>query len=467
MDTPATPSTAPGGPQAPLQPVAPITATQPVNTSGQGKTAAIPPEIKGWNWGAFLLNWIWGIGNETYIAFLCFIPFVSFVMIFVLGAKGNAWAWRNKRWDSVEQFKRVQKKWTIAGLIIFFGSIVITIALIVFAVLFAYRTAQAPERSADTFLTAIASDPASAYALTSSNYQASVTEDDFASFVNDNPVLGEVSTESWSDVNVDDASGTISGSITGTDGTSSPITVWEVVEDNKWKVDDFELGTIADTSGGAAQADNTQSVVNVICDNGNGGSGSIYTSGGVVLTNNHVIAKSKSCLVAIPDPATGSAAEIYEATPVIVPKLSAEYDIAMLQIDGPYTDSSGTTWGDYPTTFPAFVSPAACTGAPLQLGEPLKIYGYPISSGGYNLTVTEGIVSSFSDDGRVLTDAEVDSGNSGGLAVDKDGCFVGIPSAVQLGNYQNLGVIIPWNIVQQFLDSANATQPSSSATESY
>lgn len=81
------------------------------NTSGQGKDARVPDEIRGWNWGAFILNWIWGIGNQTYIAFLMFVPFVNLGMAFVLGAKGNEWAWRNKRWDSVEHFKRVQRKW--------------------------------------------------------------------------------------------------------------------------------------------------------------------------------------------------------------------------------------------------------------------------------------------------------------------------------------------------------------------
>jgi len=27
--------------------------------------AEVPDEIDRWNWGAFLLNWIWGIGNNT------------------------------------------------------------------------------------------------------------------------------------------------------------------------------------------------------------------------------------------------------------------------------------------------------------------------------------------------------------------------------------------------------------------
>ncbi len=82
----------------------------------------IPPEIDRWNWGAFLLNWIWGIGNGTPIALLALVPLVGFVMVFVLGAKGSRWAWRNKRWDSVEHFKRVQRKWTIAGLIVWIAA---------------------------------------------------------------------------------------------------------------------------------------------------------------------------------------------------------------------------------------------------------------------------------------------------------------------------------------------------------
>lgn len=88
------------------------------NTSGMGKNAAIPEEIKGWNWGAFFLNWIWGIGNSTFIALLTFVPLFGLVVPFVLGAKGNKWAWQNRAWRDVEHFKRTQRKWTISGLIL-------------------------------------------------------------------------------------------------------------------------------------------------------------------------------------------------------------------------------------------------------------------------------------------------------------------------------------------------------------
>ena len=86
----------------------------------------IPPEIDRWNWGAFLLSWIWGVGNNTFIALLALIPiFGQLVMPFVLGAKGSRWAWRNGRWDSVEHFKRVQRQWAIWGALIWLGSIVL------------------------------------------------------------------------------------------------------------------------------------------------------------------------------------------------------------------------------------------------------------------------------------------------------------------------------------------------------
>ncbi|QOL25727.1 hypothetical protein LP316_15805 [Thalassotalea sp. LPB0316] len=93
--------------------------------SGMGKASVVPEEIKGWNWGAFLLNWLWGIGNSTYIALLMFVPFVNFIMLFVLGAKGNEWAWRNRTWRDVEHFKSTQKKWRNAGLIIVFITVFI------------------------------------------------------------------------------------------------------------------------------------------------------------------------------------------------------------------------------------------------------------------------------------------------------------------------------------------------------
>jgi len=90
----------------------------------------MPIELDRWNWGAFLLNWIWGLGNNTFIALLMFIPFLNLVMPFVLGAKGSEWAWRNGNWRDGEHFRRVQRNWAIAGLLVWIGFIGLFVGLI-------------------------------------------------------------------------------------------------------------------------------------------------------------------------------------------------------------------------------------------------------------------------------------------------------------------------------------------------
>jgi hypothetical protein len=96
------------------------------NNSGQGKDATIPAEVAymGWNWGAFFLNWIWGLRNHTRIALLTLIPGPCFVMPFVLGSRGSEWAWQNQRWRDVEHFKLVQRAWAWAGLVVFVAGII-------------------------------------------------------------------------------------------------------------------------------------------------------------------------------------------------------------------------------------------------------------------------------------------------------------------------------------------------------
>ena len=103
------------------------------NTSGQGESAAVPEEVKGWNWGAFALTWIWGIFSKVWLAFLMFIPVPLFGLAWaiVLGIKGNEWAWRNKKWDSIEQFKDTQRSWNIAGIVVFAVSIVVIVVVII------------------------------------------------------------------------------------------------------------------------------------------------------------------------------------------------------------------------------------------------------------------------------------------------------------------------------------------------
>jgi len=110
------------------------------NNSG---TNGIAPDFvaKKFNWGAFLLTWIWGLGNKTYITLvffaacaLCIIPIIgAFAPLgcsIWFGIKGNEWAWKNKRFESVGHFHSNQKKWAIAGVIVLVLGIVLNIIAI-------------------------------------------------------------------------------------------------------------------------------------------------------------------------------------------------------------------------------------------------------------------------------------------------------------------------------------------------
>jgi hypothetical protein len=101
--------------------------TDTTNNSGQGKVDQLPDGIKGWSWGAFFLSWIWALGNKTWIGLLALIPYIGFIMAIILGIKGRQWAWQNKRWDSVEHFQRVQKKWSFWGVLLVVGTMVLGI----------------------------------------------------------------------------------------------------------------------------------------------------------------------------------------------------------------------------------------------------------------------------------------------------------------------------------------------------
>lgn len=83
----------------------------------QPDVKSIPPKLDKWSWGAFFMNWIWGLGNSTYIALLMFVPFVNIIMFFVLGAMGSKWAWKNRLWEDEAHFVKTQRNWARVGLI--------------------------------------------------------------------------------------------------------------------------------------------------------------------------------------------------------------------------------------------------------------------------------------------------------------------------------------------------------------
>lgn len=224
----------------------------------------------------------------------------------------------------------------------------------------------------------------------------------------------------------------------------------------------------SETPGRTSQEKIVSSVVNILCllsedgsgldsENGSRGSGTIVSADGLVLTNNHVIPQNEEalltpeegCLVILPDPERGRPKEAYWANPVVLSGISEKYDIAFLEIYDVFTDEDGIKYGEYPKNFDG---QGMCENSNVKLGETLRIFGYPAMSGGSSLTITEGIVSSFPEDGLIATSAKIDSGNSGGLAVDKNGCMVGIPSAVTIGEYETMGVILSIDLISAFLE---------------
>ena len=122
------PSIPPPAPMAPppvgLQP--PSTGMPMGNNSGQGPGTPVPPELQGWSWAGFLMSWIWSIAHSAWLGLvLCLLT--GLIGMIVQGIKGNEWAWQNRRWESVEQFKATQRVWVIWGLALLALSVVISI----------------------------------------------------------------------------------------------------------------------------------------------------------------------------------------------------------------------------------------------------------------------------------------------------------------------------------------------------
>ncbi len=114
------------------------------NTASTIATAPVPPEVTapslgGFNWGAFLANRWWlnahhmrlgfGLGTLLWAPYLGILgglifgfrnPWVwlllaGLVVWLVVGLKGNAWAWKNRRWINPQHFGKVQNRWAVQG----------------------------------------------------------------------------------------------------------------------------------------------------------------------------------------------------------------------------------------------------------------------------------------------------------------------------------------------------------------
>jgi serine/threonine-protein kinase len=119
------------------------------NNSGQGHlfdaSFKVPKEIQGWNWGAFFLPGFWSITNQVWVGLISWadLSLITLpltlgmtwpIMAVILGIKGNEWAWKSRRWNSIKEFKRHQRLWAIAGFLLTMIFLIL-ISLIVVSVL--------------------------------------------------------------------------------------------------------------------------------------------------------------------------------------------------------------------------------------------------------------------------------------------------------------------------------------------
>lgn len=107
-----------------------------VESSDVDYATGLPKELKKFNWGAFLLPAIWLIGNKcsSVLGVLIAAGFVfnllykagldeiwgliAYIGVSIfLGIKGNELAWKNNKYEDIEEFNIIQHRW-VAGIII-------------------------------------------------------------------------------------------------------------------------------------------------------------------------------------------------------------------------------------------------------------------------------------------------------------------------------------------------------------
>ena len=104
--------------------------------------SSLPAQLRGFNWGAFLRSGAWlgahNIWLGLWLGLLVRAPYAGllwiyllgqgavptwllatgFVMRLTLGLRGNSWAWRNRTWHDIAEFKATQHRWMRRGMVL-------------------------------------------------------------------------------------------------------------------------------------------------------------------------------------------------------------------------------------------------------------------------------------------------------------------------------------------------------------
>lgn len=81
------------------------------------------PNTSKFNWGAFFLPGLWGLFNGCWWLFLLQMLPVPIIINVIAGMNGNEWAWKNKQWNSVQDFENTQETWGKVGVVLFCFSV--------------------------------------------------------------------------------------------------------------------------------------------------------------------------------------------------------------------------------------------------------------------------------------------------------------------------------------------------------
>ena len=76
----------------------------------------LPDDLRGFNWGAFFLTWVWGIRHNVAWAWWGLIPGVNIIVGIMLGMQGQELAWKNNAWKSEIEFDDTELEWTRWGI---------------------------------------------------------------------------------------------------------------------------------------------------------------------------------------------------------------------------------------------------------------------------------------------------------------------------------------------------------------
>ena len=170
------------------------------------------------------------------------------------------------------------------------------------------------------------------------------------------------------------------------------------------------------------------------------GSGSVVSEDGLILTNAHVVLSDEfyeveELQISLTDNPDFPAEPSYYAEVVQVDR---DLDLAVIRI---HTDLARNPVQRANLNLPVF---KLGNSDSLQLGDPLRILGYP-DIGGKTITLSTGAVGGFTAEEGVVgrrafikTSASFSGGNSGGSAVNDDNELIGVPTELGAGGDEQI-----------------------------